>query len=323
MQQATCSRTINRPGAEAARRLLLLAVGAILSVCAPAAPHLHAGPWPREPGESYIKLSGSYLSTGKERNFRGDQLDIFEERLSYTDARYDDLNLNAYVEYGLTRRLTLVSQLPFKYVRAERLELGGAYFETRRVETTTAGFGDLGLALRYGFLDRGVVAAVQGGAKLPLGYDPTPRDSPPLGTGEVDYDVRLLFGGSLQRIPAYWSGGGGYRYRGGIYHNEYIYEVEFGITTTNWLFKIALDGIENSADPQDLVGAPVVTPLPGGGGSFAVVVGDQNYTKLTPSVSYAIGRGRWFTAELSTLLAGENTVDGTTLSGAFTFARWR
>ncbi len=303
-------------------RILLTSLSCALCVTMSAGPAV-GGAWTQREGGYYLKIDGSFLTTGKELDFRGNRLDIFQERISFDDATFSDGGVSGYGEYGVTRKLTILGRLPFRRLSSERKVLGGAYFDEKIEREITSGFGDLDIGARYGLGFSPLTVSVQGGMKFPLGYDATPDDGgPPLGTGEVDSDIRILAGRGFSSWPVYLSGGIGYRLRGGSYHDEWLYEGEIGLSSGRWLVKIGLAGVENREAPQDLVGAPITTPLPGGGGSFVVLTGDQNYTKLNPSVSYAIGPGRWFTVELFDVVAGKNTIDGTTVSAGFVFARY-
>ncbi len=274
-----------------------------------------AGAWPQQEGGYYLKIEGNYLTTGKELNFRGDRLDIFQERISFSDAAFSDGGIALYGEYGISSRVTALGKVPFKRLESEREVQGGAYFESAAEREVTTGFGDLDVGVRYGLFLEPVVVSLQGGLKLPLGYDPSPGDGgPPLGTGEVDSDLRVIVGKGFSPWSIYISAGAGYRMRGGIYHDEIIYEGELGMKSGRWLVKVGIAGVDNREAPQDLAGTPIVTPLPGGGGTFEVLVGDQDYTQVNPALSYAVAPGKWFAVELLDVVAGKNTVDGTTLS---------
>jgi hypothetical protein len=113
---------------------------------------------------------------------------------------------------------------------------------------------------------------------------------------------------------------GGYRVRGGVYHDQLLYELEAGARSRNWLVQAKLEGGESTVEPQDLAGAPVVTPLPGGGGAFQVIVGDQNSTKLRGSLARRFGR-TWWKLSFVDLLAGQNTIDGTEIALGIFFER--
>jgi hypothetical protein len=76
----------------------------------------------------YFKPSANYLLATKEFNHLGDRLDIFEERVVYKNTSFRDLNVHAYLEYGILDRLTLIGSVPIKAMTSKRTEIigGGA-----------------------------------------------------------------------------------------------------------------------------------------------------------------------------------------------------
>jgi len=60
--------------------------------------------------------------------------------------------------------------------------------------------------------------------------------------------------------------------------------------------------------------------FPGGGGALPdILVGDQNLTKLLPSIQYSINEGIAISAEINHILSGKNTLSGTGYSIALIF----
>ena len=277
---------------------------------------VRSGAWVQSKRAYYLKLSSSYLSTTREFNYRGARLDLFEEHAGFTDGSFLDFNLTTYLEYGLSDRVTVVSNLQYKALRASRTGLvGGGALRYREILHTN-GLADLSLSLRYALLVSPLALSLQGGTKMPLGYDKTPsNDGPPLGSGEVDGEVHVLAGKSLYPLPLYLSADLGYRRRGGRLHDEILYAVEAGYTAGRLLFKVGLDGVENTSTPPDIYGQTVVTPLPGGGGVLPdLVVGDQHVAKLSPALIYTLNPGLLLQADAFHVLAGENTLSGTTFA---------
>ena len=68
-----------------------------------------SGAWVQKKHGFYFKVSGNYFLTTKEFNHEGRRLDIFQERIIYEDTSFRDLNLTAYLEYGLFEKFTLVA----------------------------------------------------------------------------------------------------------------------------------------------------------------------------------------------------------------------
>ncbi len=275
-----------------------------------------AGAWTQKKHGYFLKISTNYLFTTKEFNHEGTRLDIFQERLIYQNTSFRDINVTLYGEYGLSDRVTLIGSLPVKTLTSRRTELIFGGQVQRDVVTTTAGPADLYLASKVGLWARPVVLSLQAGIKVPLGYDAKPaNDGPPLGTGHVDLDLQWLVGASLHPLPGYVTGALGYRYRSGPLHDEWFFSLEAGLSARRFLFKVNLDGLKNTVPPPDIVGQPVTTPLPGGGGALPnIIIGDQDIFKISPSVIYYL-RPRWvIQTEALHIFAGKDTISGTIYS---------
>ncbi len=265
------------------------------------------GAWTQPRGGYYFKLSGSYFSTSTMRDLDGNESALFADSENMRDGTFLDINLAAYGEYGLFSRLTLVGQLPVKFLRSKRIEELAEGGE-RDFNETTVGPGDLTLGVRYAHLLKPIAVSVQGNVKLPLGYDRSPEDGgPPLGGGEMDSDVRLLVGRSLYPLPVYLTGSGGYRRRGGVYSDEVFYEAEIGFSTPTWLVKAALNVVDNrGGEEEELSGNR--------SGLDDSLVGEQDYTKLIIGLERALDQTARFTIDIIDVIDGRNTIDGTTLS---------
>lgn len=284
-----------------------------------------AGAWVQQKGGYYLKFSTAYLATTEEFNHEGRRLAILEEQPAFDDASFRDLNLTGYLEYGLSQRLTLIASLPFKTLRAERtVRIGGGLLEQREI-ANTAGLADVALSLRHALLSSPLALSLQGGLKLPLGYEKQPaNDGPPLGTGSPDGEFHLLLGKSLYPLPVYLSSGLGYRRRGGRLHDEVLYTFELGYTLGPVLFKLALDGLKNTSPPPDISGRLVLNPLPGGGGTLPeLIAGDQDVVKFNPAIIYTFRPGLDLQGEILYIAAGKNTLSGTIYSLGIVFSHGR
>jgi hypothetical protein len=136
----------------------------------------------------------------------------------------------------------------------------------RKIEQT-AGVGDITLGVRTLLLSEPLVMSLQTAVELPWFYERTSDDDgPPLGTGDLDIETHLLVGQSLEHLPGYVTAALGYRHRGGRLNDEILFSVEAGYAPPGrWLVKIVADGLRNRSTPPDLLGAELITPLPGGG----------------------------------------------------------
>jgi hypothetical protein len=276
--------------------------------------------WVKSRGEYFLKLYGAYLYTTQEYDSNGELRDFHEEDASRTDASFRDVSFVGYLEYGLTDNLTLVTELPFRIFTSEETVVAGPGL-MRTVTRTNGGLSDLTVLLRAPILKRKLAWSFQGGAKIPLGYEKVPDNGgPALGTGEIDAEISTHLGLSLYPIPAYLSAGVGYRFRGGEFNDEMLFDAEGGVTLGRLFLKLRVEGVENTHNPPDLTGTTIVIP-PGGGDITTIVVGDQDYYKILPTVSFDLGDNAAITAEAFHTVAGKNTLAGTTWALGLIFTR--
>lgn len=270
--------------------------------------------WVQPAGGYYVKFGVSYLFTDEELNFEGDRQPFLSSQLSVTEAWFRDVSYTGYVEYGLTDNFTLVATAPVKVLTTRATESAGPGLPSRRATRQNGGLADLWLSVRTPVVREPFVLSVQTGVKVPLGYDERPELDgerlPPLGTSHADGELSIFAGKSLHPWPAYVSGGIGYRKRGGSLRDELPYNLEAGYTAGPMFFKLRLDGVKNTHSPPDL-SSPVNN----------AVVGDQDWLKLSPAISYNIVGGFSADFEVFHVLMGKNTLAGTTYSLAVVLAR--
>lgn len=292
------------------------------ALCALVTPPVRGQAWVKAAGEYYFKVSGSYFETDESYDSAGDKRPISFGLDDRRDTTFRDVTFEAYAEYGLTDYFTLVANLPFKIVTTDEIRSAGGAFEDQRVELTNGGLSDLTLLLRTPLLRRPLALAVQAGVKIPLGYEQEPDNGgPQLGTGEFDGEFHATAGFSLYPIPAYLSGGGGYRLRGGeVFDDQVLYNIEGGYMWGRLFVKVRLDGVLNNGDIHDPT-PPMMTPddaEPFGGNDPNA--SNHDVLKLIPVVSYAFSPTFALGGELYHVLAGKNITAGTTfvLSSVFT-----
>ncbi len=274
-----------------------------------AAPAL-AGAWTQADKGYYFKLSGNYLNTTTEFDSDGNEIDMFAtiEDEDRSDGEFRDVNVSAYVEYGVMDGVTLIGNVAVKNV-SSRYVLNQDTGSRREIDGSTFGLGDLTAGFRYRIAARPVALAIQASAKLPLGYDlEPPAGEPPLGNGEGDAEVKALAGYSFFPAPVYVTGGVGIRGRGGDAENEMLYEAEIGWSTPALLAKITVDIVRSRGEIA-------------AGGDFAAVTGEADYLKLLPGIAALIAEGTWFTADVIHVMDGRNTLAGTTFSIGVAYTR--
>ncbi len=170
--------------------------------------------------------------------------------------------------------------------------------------------GDMDLGLRYRLHsgDIGVFAA-KGLIKLSEFYDK--NDAIPLGNGQYDYEMRLLFGRSLwPTIPGYMNLEAAYRYRAKRPGDEFRYLVEVGSDLGKHFYARAkLDaivGLGNGDDIIDAFGNPTATL-------------EYDLAKLDLVVGYQLMQKWGLELGYTPALWGENTAKGATWTLAVTY----
>lgn len=256
------------------------AIAVALAAAGPAG----AGAWSQSPGHYYAKLSGIayaadevYDAAGRRRAMGADG-EAFAGRQAF-----------AYLEYGLRPRLTLVAQA----------SAGALTDESRFVRMETTGLGDLDLGLKLQVVDRPLVLAPVVSIKVPTGYGTDYE--PPLGTGSVDLETRLLASRSLHPWPVYASVEVGLRARGGAYSNQVSWGGEVGVTPHPRLFAKLLGSATNT-----LARGPGSPGLVGG----ATQVSEGDWAKVGVNAAVHLARGLWLDGLVEAVVAGQNVGAG-------------
>jgi protein XagA len=206
-----------------------------------------AGGWTQPEGKLYSRFALNYYTADENYNADGDRRDFSD------NGDFSDLNASLYLEYGLSQNLTLISNMTYKYL----------HYEDNAVDSKTYGMGDMELAARY-CLWRNATSSfsAQGLVKIPEAYEENKRV--PLGNGQYDAEIRLLFGQSLHPfIPGYFNIEAGYRFRCEEPADEFRYLVELGMDFTKKFYgRVKLDGIlgiGNENRTMDIAGNPTTT----------------------------------------------------------------
>jgi hypothetical protein len=253
-----------------------------------------AGAWTAKKGAYYDKAAFNYYESTDTFNATGRRTD------TPNNGTFTDYNVSNYLEYGLLDNLTVINSLTYKWLENE---------DDSRL-TKGHGIGDIDLGLRYRLVDSdkwGIVSA-QLLVKIPGGYKKS--DPLPLGNGQYDGELRLLYGRSLwPLLPGYANAEFGYRWRAGDPADEYRYLLELGFDLTQKLYTRAkLDGIisADNGTKLDTSGNPTST---------------NNYDlgKLDLTVGYKVSPAWGVEASYTPAIYGQNTAAGATYSLAAYF----
>ncbi len=187
-----------------------------------------AGAWTAKQNAFYEKLSFNYYYSHEFFSSSGSRGG------APNNGKFTDYDISNYFEYGLLDNLTAINSLTYKWLNND----------TDQSLSKGHGLGDVDLGLRYKLLDSEKIGIVstQLLVKIPGTYDK--NDPLPLGNGQVDTEIRFLYGRSLYPwIPAYGNVEIGYRWRDGEPSDEFRYLIEFGVDITKELYsRIKLDG---------------------------------------------------------------------------------
>lgn len=253
----------------------------------------YSGAWTGPEGAIYNKFGFNYFSSDKQLNSDGDSVSAGSE--------FTDFNFTYYGEYGLKDNLSIFGSAAFKSLEAK--PDGG-------VSVDTSGIGDVDLGVRYNLYNEGWgLVSLQGLVKIPSAYDED--DALPLGNGQYDLEVRVLYGRSLYPKPMYYGVEVGYRGRADEPSDEVKYLLEFGYTVNNKVsLRAKLDGTLSAKNAGKIPATP----------GNPTLAADFDIAKLDLTGSYTIEKDKFIEFSLSSTLYGRDTADGTTFSVAYILA---
>jgi hypothetical protein len=253
-----------------------------------------AGAWTAKQHAYYDKLAFNYYYSHETFNSSGSRGGTLNNR------KFTDYNLSNYFEYGLLDNLTVINSLAYKWLEND----------DNSVRTKGYGLGDVDLGLRYKLLDNDKVGIISGQlmVKIPGAYDI--KDPLPLGNGQFDTELRLLYGRSLYPlIPGYGNVEIGYRWRAEAPSDEIRYLIEFGVDVTKDIYTRAkLDGTlsVDNGKKRDTSGNPTTT-------------NNFDLGKLDLTVGYKAAPNWGVEASYVPSIYGQNTAAGATYTLAVYF----
>jgi len=216
-----------------------LAAGLLAAAVLPFASVAQASPWVLAPGEFYTDLTGGFFST---RTYYGN-----DDTRTALGARFEQRTTVLHSEFGWKKRVTFLLDIPFVSrtfatpdgtdpVATPAIGPAPTPGSLARQAQTSAGLGDIGLGFRYGGHVGTLPMALELGWTAPLGTNRNlfPGTSGSLGldgaslgaqAGNLRSDSSAFFSQGLQSLSAglelggtagsraFWTVGGGYRYR--------------------------------------------------------------------------------------------------------------
>ncbi len=219
MKIASITQTQQKsPTSTLCKNILGVTVTSLTLMCATQA---HAGAWVPEKGNGYSKVGFQDYSAD---DFFGTN-DDFDE--------FNGTNISYYGEHGLGNNLAVYGSVLYSDIDQSSLT---------EEPTSSSGFADVEIGLRYQWISDPFVLSTSLLVKLPYLYDED--DALPRGNGQEDIEARILFGKSLYPY-GYIGAEFGYRLRTDAPSDEYRYLIEYGYSfNSNLYFRTKLDGIE-------------------------------------------------------------------------------
>ena len=244
------------------------------------------GAWTQPKGTQYNRVAFSTFWSTRSYDLNGDVASLS------SNGEFQDWNVSWYQEVGLLETFTFITSIPYKYVR----------YEDDTLVSDTWGAGDLEFGGRVRLLEKPVVIGFQAMMKVPLGYDKD--ESVPIGNGQIDSELRLLFGRSLYPLPAYAGLEIGYRVRGDEPSDEIRYLAEFGYTFfPRFSARVKLDGTLSAGNGQ----AETT-------GLNTTLTNEYDLGKLEVTGSFKVRENLFIEATWTPTLYGENPSHGHTVS---------
>ena len=253
----------------------------------------HAGAWTIKKGKLYDRFGVNYYFANEEFDGDGDRRDF------PSDGEFRDFHLNNYIEFGLTDSITLINSIYYKSIERE----------DDTVDQETWGVGDIDVGAKFKLAEGpwGILSA-QTLIKIPGPYDS--NDDLPLGNGQIDFDVRVLYGRSLYPfVPGYCNFEIGYRWRFEDPSDELRYLIEFGVDFSRDIYgRVKLDGIYSmdNGTHYDTTGNPTTT-------------NNFDIGKLDTALGYKISKYWGIELGFTPEIYGQNTATGATYTVAVTY----
>lgn len=208
-----------------------------LIICISFSSIITAQGWVKNKGEGFFKLSETGLQSSKLLGPDGSESTIRTTSIFTT---------NVYAEYGLSKKLTGIINLPF-FVRSSLSEV--RYNQSGKVEPKDAinSFGDVDIALKYGIITNkptvlsatilfGIPSGVTAGGEGKILQT---------GDGEFNQLIRFDVSHSFYPKPFYVSAYSGFNNRSKGFSDEVRYGFDIAFTPKNWLLALHINGISS------------------------------------------------------------------------------
>ena len=174
------------------------------------------GPWVKKKGEAYFQFGAGIIPTTNMLFYRGNDV-------LYTNRAITDINLSLYTEYGLTNKLTFITEIPFNFVSSNS-SLDTLAILPLLQGGNLAGFGNINITPKYQLLNG--TLKVSGGIKftLPTG---TFDNATGLRTAYETFGIMPILDLGFSKNKFYGFIETGYNYRTNL-ADDFKFELEIG-----------------------------------------------------------------------------------------------
>lgn len=190
------------------------------------------GPWPRKKNSGYAQLGFTYVGYNKLFNHEGKVVDLRRNVTDFTSQ--------VYIDFGLTDRLTMVANLPFKYVATSSAIASAdtSYFRDTVPSGNLFGLNNVMLGFKYNIINKRVLFSAGLNAEANVAkYDSLTT----LRTGPSTFVIHpyLSTGTTFYQGKFYTQLDAGYRVRLKDYSDEVDFNFELGFSWNQKTYFIA------------------------------------------------------------------------------------
>jgi hypothetical protein len=267
-----------------------------------------AGPWLRAIGETYAK--GSLFRTQGDEEF-----DLSSARRPLFDpdvveaGRYVESGAGLYVEYGLTRDVTLLASTLLKVadLRADDHQVSSD------VRGLSFGMPDLRIGARLPLARGRAPMALEPSVTFPVNaVDRRSDDAPRIGSRSASFALGASIGTGVPAIRGYAQATLGYRLRAGKPSDEWFGDVEGGTSLAGPIgFRLRLDAVDATSVKSS--GTIMLD------GTVAAESGSQDIVRVAPTLAFATGGGTEFSITGRRVVSGRSALRSDEVEVAFAF----
>ena len=253
------------------------------------------GGWTAKKGGGYFKIGQNAIIADQFFTLEGDIVDITTISLYTTSA---------YIEYGITDKLTGIAYVPF-FVRSTLNEVERRQSGNIEPGDEVNSFGDTDLGLKYGLISNEDIA-LSASLILGLPFGQTAGGTTESGearilqTGDGEFNQMVMIDAShsFYPKPVYVSAGVGFNNRTENFSDEFRYTFELGWGPAEGLnIALKVNGVRSLKNGD-----------PGGGAGSGIFGNNIQYLAYGPEISYLLGKKLGVSGSAAFASFGENVL---------------